>query len=73
MQLHSNHLAITNNIKVLRSFKRFSQSGAYNWRGAYIKSYDFKGGAYNQGGAYFRAGLQLSTYGMVLKIGYEFL
>ena len=58
MQLHSNHLAIKKNIKVLRGFKRFSQSGAYNWGGAYIKSYDFGGGAY------FRAGLQSSAYGI---------
>ena len=67
MQLHSNHLAITNNIKVLRSFKRFSQSGAYNWGGSYIKSYDFGGVAYNRGGTYFRAGLQSRAYG--IKIG----
>ena len=49
----------------MRSFKRFSQSGAYNWGGAYIKSYDFGGGAYNRGGAYFRAGLQSSAYGIL--------
>ena len=63
MQLHSNYLAITKNNRFLRSFKRFSQSGAYNPGGTYIKSFDLGGGAYNRGGAYFRAGLQSSAYG----------
>ena len=48
----------------MRSSKRFSQSGAYNWGSAYIKSYDFGGGAYNRGGADLRAGLQSSAYGI---------
>ena len=64
MQLYSNYLAIVKNINFLRSFKRFSESGAYNWGGAYIKSYDLGGGAYNRGGAYFRAGVQSSAYGI---------
>ena len=31
--------------KNLRCFKLFSESGAYNWGGAYIQSYDPRGGA----------------------------
>ena len=56
MQLHSNYTAITKNMKFFRGFKSFSESGAYNRGGAYIKSYDLRCGAYNRVGAYFRMG-----------------
>ena len=48
----------------LEDFISFSESGAYNRGGAYIKSYDLRDGAYNRGGAYFRTGLQSSAYGI---------
>ena len=63
MRLYSNCSTITKTFKFLRGYKSFSENGAYNRDGAYIKSYDLRGGAYNWGGAYFRAGLQSSAYG----------